>query len=85
MANGIEKVIADFESKMKQVSPEDIQMAKGKTPAKAEAVFEPTGEEPACISKGFKDLVGVLPSPYVGKNIKDLVIEFLQSMPECEV
>jgi len=84
MANGIEEVIAEFEAKMKQVSPADIQMAKGETPA-AEAVVEPAGEGPACISRGFKELVGVLPSVYIGMNIKDLVIEFLASVPDCEV
>ncbi len=98
MANGIEDIIAEFEAKMKQVSPEDIQMAKGKTPAKAEAVFEPegeikkaeavvepTGEEPACVNRVFKELVGVLPSLYIGVNIKGPLKEVLETYPECEV
>ncbi len=84
MAKGIEDIIAQFEAKMKQVSPADIQMAKGETPA-AEAVAKPAGEEPACVNRGFKELVGVLPSLYVGMNIKDLLIEFLGTVPECEV
>lgn len=84
MANGIEEVIAEFEAKMKKVSAADIQMAKGETP-EAKATAEPTGEEQACINRSFKELVEVLPSLYVGKNIKDLVIEFLASVPDCEV
>ncbi len=84
MASDIEKVIADFEAKMKQVSPEDIQMAKGKTPV-AEAVAEPAGEEPACVNRVFKELVGVLPNLYIGVNIKEPLKEVLETYPECEV
>lgn len=96
MADGIEEVIAEFEAKMKPVSPADLQMAKGETPAAeavveptgktkiAEAVVEPTGAEPSCISKGFKELVTVLPSSYASRNIRDLLIEFLKDLPECE-
>ena len=80
---GIEDVISEFEAKMKQVSPADIQMAKGKTPV-AEAIAEPVGEEEACVNKSFKELVGVLPSLYVGMNIKDLLLEFLATVPQCE-
>ena len=84
MANGIEEIIAEFEAKMKQVSPTDIQMAKGKTPVE-EAVAEPAGEEPTCVNKSFKELVGVLPSLYVGMNIKETLKEVLETYPECEV
>lgn len=84
MANGIEEVIAEFEAKMKQVSPEDIKMAKGETPA-AEAVAKPAEEEAACVNKSFKELVGVLPSLYVGMNIKSTLQEVLETYPECEV
>ncbi len=80
----IEETIAEFEAKMKLVSPEDIQMAKGKTPA-AETIAEPTGEQPACVNKEFKALVGVLPNLYVGMNLKDMLIDFLAAVPECEV
>ena len=81
---GIEDVIAEFEAKIKPVSAADIKMAKGETPV-TEAVAEPAGEEIACVSKDFKKMVGVLPTTYVGMNIKDLVVEFLESIPECEV
>ena len=86
MANGIEDIISEFEAKMKQVSPEDMKIAKGETP-KAEPVSaaEPAGEEQACVSRVFKELVGVLPSLYIGMNVKDMLSELLQSMPECEV
>ena len=86
MANGIEKVIAEFEAKMKQVSPADLEMAQGKTPVEAAvAVAEPTGEEQACVNKEFKALVGVLPNPYIGMNLKEVLIDFLGTMPECGV
>ena len=88
MASGIEDIISEFEAKMKQVSPEDMKIAKGETPVEeAVAVAEPVsaGEEVVCIGKGFKQLVAILPSKYVGKNIKDLVVELLESVPECEV
>ena len=97
MANGIEDIISEFEAKMKQVSPEDMKRAKGETPAaeavfepkgeikKAEAIVEPTGEEPACVSRVFKELVGVLPSLYIGVNIKESLKEVLETYPECEV
>ena len=84
MANDIEKIIAEFEAKMKQVSPEDIQMAKGETPA-AEAVAKPAGEESACVNRSFKELVAVLPSVYVGTNIKATLQEVLETYPDCEV
>lgn len=82
--DGIEDVIAEFEAKMQQVSSADIQIAKGETPAE-EAIAEPTGEELACVNKQFKELVEVLPSLYIGTNIKDLLVEFLGTVPECEV
>ena len=80
----IEDVIAEFEAKMKPVSPADMEIAKGKTPV-VKAVAEPTGEGSACVKREFKELVGVLPSLYIGMNIKDLLVEFLASAPECEV
>ncbi len=83
MAESIDDIIAEFESKMKQVSPEDIQMAAGKTPV-GEAVVE-VSEGAACFNKGFKELVDVLPGAYVGNGIKDFLGEFLNAMPECEV
>ena len=88
MTSGIEDIISEFEAKMKQVSPEDMKIAKGETPeAEPVSAAEPApgGEEVACIGKGFKQLVAVLPGKYVGQNIKDLVVEFLESVPECEV
>ena len=87
MANDIEDIIAEFEAKMKQVSPEDIKMAKGETPAEAvaESTAEPAGEEPTCVSRVFKELVGVLPSLYIGVNLKDQLKAVLETYPECEV
>lgn len=81
MAESIDDIIAEFESKMKQVSPEDIQMAAGKTP---EGVAEVTVEEEICVNPKFKELVGVLPDKYVGTNIKDMISELLDTVPECE-
>lgn len=79
----IQDVIEEFEAKMKQVSPADLQMAKGETPVE-EAVTEPAGEEPACVSTNFKQLVKVLPDKYIGSNFKDLLLETLETFPDCE-
>lgn len=85
MAESIDDIILEFESKIKQVSPEDIQMAEGKTPAGVAEVTVETVEGEACVNKGFKELVGVLPEVYMGKGgIKDLLDEFLGVVPECE-
>ncbi len=86
MASDIEKVIADFEAKLKQVTPEEVT-PEGIQPAVEEPVAEPAaeGEEYACISSGFKELVAVLPAHYASPNIKDLLIEFIKDLPECEV
>ncbi len=78
----IDEVIAEFEAKMKAVSPEDMQMAKGETPA---AVAVEEEGLPACVGKGFKQLVQILPDSYIGENIKDLLVEFVGFYPECEV
>ncbi|KKK67020.1 hypothetical protein LCGC14_2958270, partial [marine sediment metagenome] len=57
------------------------------TPAEAvaESTAEPAGEEPTCVSRVFKELVGVLPSLYIGVNLKDQLKEVLETYPECEV
>ena len=89
MAENIADIIADFEAKMKPVSAADLQMAKGETPKTGETlvpVAEPEVEEgEACANKGFKELIGVIPSLYMGINIKEMMVAFLEAQPECEV
>ena len=86
MADGIEDIISEFEAKMKQVSPEEMKIAKGETPeAEPVSAAGPAGEEIACVNRVFKELLGVLPSLYIGVNIKEPLKEVLETYPECEV
>ncbi|KKM17396.1 hypothetical protein LCGC14_1676120 [marine sediment metagenome] len=81
----IEDVIAEFEAKLKAVVSGEAPVVKGEASV-TEVEHEPelTGEGVACIAKSFKELVDVLPSLYVGMNIKDDLVELLKTYPECE-
>lgn len=69
-------------------------MKKGETTLKAEAIEEvpPPEEVPApvaagapCVSKDFKNVINAFPDEWVGFNIKDLIVEFLETqLPECQ-
>lgn len=87
MVDEIQKAISEFEAKLKPITPEMMKAAGMPAvevmPSEAPPIEKPT----ACLSKDFKKMVGVLPSDYIGKDgkdIKDLVVAFLDSLPECE-
>jgi len=46
-----------------------------------------TNEEKVCLTKTFRDMVDIFPDDWVGKggpDIKDFVVTFLDSLPQCE-
>lgn len=87
MADNFEEMIADFESKMKPVTPKAIEtgVIEAEAPPPTPEVPAEEGEEPtACLNKEFKKLVGALKPGYIGEDIQDLVVEFLDTLPECK-
>lgn len=88
----VAKAVSEFESKLTPVTPQMKAMAAGVVeeeppPPPEEVPPAPPAEHEACITKDFKKMVGGLSSDYIGKDgkdIQDLVIEFLNSLPECK-
>jgi len=89
LAADIEELIQEFTAKLKPLTPKQIEtgvIAEEKPPAPPPPPVAPPPEEVACIRKDFKNLVGSLSEDYIGKDgkdIKDLVVAFLDSLPEC--
>lgn len=91
MDKSLEDQIDEFVGKIKPVTPDMMAISEGKILKKekteeeivVQAAVAEEGE--ACFTKGFKDLVGALPQRYIGVNIKDLLVEFTNSIPQCEV
>ena len=95
----IEKKLADFESKFKPVTKGEttlhaVELPTGVAPEGEAIIYAEVGEtvpvgvaEPGepCINKPFKEMVGSLQPGYVGHQIKDFVMEFFNSIQECEV
>ena len=89
MAVDIANIIEEFTAKLKPLTPKMVEtgvIAEEKPPAPPSPPVAPPPEKEACIKKEFKVYIGALPEQYVGedgKDIKNLVIAFLDSLPEC--
>ncbi len=89
MDETIKEQIEAFEANLRPVTPEMIAISKGKAlpevaPVIPEAAPAGGGEE-ACFNKEFKTLIDALPERYIGKAIKDFLVEFIKTIPDCEV
>lgn len=91
MVTEFEKLVKEFEEKLKPVTPEMMKVAgvePGEIPGAVAIEEAPPPEKPgACIRKEFKSVIGVMPIDYIGldgQDIKDLVVAFLDSLPECK-
>lgn len=90
MATEFEKLVQEFEKKLIPVTPEMMKIAgvePGEIPG-AVAVEEalPLKKLGPCIRKEFKETVNALSSEFIGmdgQDIKDLLLAFLESLPEC--
>jgi hypothetical protein len=84
MAESLSKQLEQFVAGLKPVTPDVISVPE--ETAKSEVSEVAIAEEGTpCFSREFKHMVGVLPGNYVGYEIKDFLVEFMDSVPECEV
>lgn len=84
----VQKAVSEFESKLKPVTAEEKAMAAGKEVApKENVVLTPAGGGgESCVIPAFKGVVVALYPKYVGKGeVPDLVKDFIDTLPECEV
>lgn len=87
----IDEMINQFLSKLKPVTPKMVEtgiITEEKPPVPPGVPSEaPPEEGKGCVTKDFKEMVGLLPPEYIGKDgkdVKDLVIMFLDSIAECK-
>jgi len=82
----IEKAVAEFTAKLKPIEPGSVTEAgsiKAEAPPPSAQPAPPAAGGEPCVNKGFKDMVGALGGSYVGTDIKDLVVAFLDELPVC--
>lgn len=85
-----QKIVEEFTAKLKPVTPEMLAIegiSPEEVPVAVAPGAPPAEEVEACITRDFKKMVGVLPPDYIGKDgkdIKELVVAFLDSLPECK-
>lgn len=84
--------MADFQTKLKPISAQDIAMAKGEAveapappPAKAPAVTPSTEGQP-CVRIEFRKLIQSLTADFIGHpgEVKELVVGLVEGMPQCK-
>lgn len=83
----IAKALAEFHAKLKPIELGSVTEAGSikslETPPEAPSAVSALVGGEACINEEFKGLVGALAGRYVGVDIKDLVVTFLESLPVC--
>ena len=79
----IAAIVKEFEAKLKPITP----MMKAAAGIEVVPPVPEVAKPPApCVKKGFQDMVGALSPDFIGGDgvdIKDLVVAFLQSLPQC--
>ena len=76
----IKKTVDDFGlSLQKKVQPMH-QEAAAATPTPAEEAPAPAQSGEPCVTKAFKKMVSVLSPDYIGHDIKDFIMEFLDTL-----
>jgi len=92
MATEFEKLMGDFQAKLKPISAQDIAMAKGETmetapPAEAPAPTPaPSPEGQPCVRIEFRKLIQSLTADFIGHpgEVKELVVGLVEGMPQCK-
>jgi len=87
MEINIEQALADFELKLKNPTAPASKPVKKTAAPKATVVEHPPSSPPVgapCVNKNFKELVKALTADFIGIQIKDFLIEFMDTqLPEC--
>lgn len=90
MAVDIGQMISEFTAKLKPLTAKMVETGAivGEEPPAPPVAPPPVEVIPSapCVSKEFKNLVEYLPPDYIGNDgadIKDLVVSFLNSLPQC--